>query len=340
MNLKDYGFVPHPEYPAGTPARITAVHKERYAIVCEYGETYARLKTKAYYAGSEAFPTTGDFVMINYIPSGDSQITATLPRRTYFSRRDPDKGRGEQAIAANFDYVFIMQSLNRDFNAKRLERYLTISWQSGATPVVVLTKADLAEDPHSYICTAQRTAAGVAVHAVSAQTGMGLDALTPYLQPGKTIVFLGSSGVGKSSLINAIAGERIMAVGGIREDDGRGRHTTTHRQLLMLKNGSMIIDTPGMRELGMWDISHGLGEAFTEVERFLGRCRFRDCAHRSEPGCAIKAAIESGELDISRWESYCNLREEALDRDEPLLRKREWSKSVAKFTKQRKKEVW
>ena len=340
MNIKDYGYVPGNETGPGIPARVTAVHKERYALVCEQGEIYARLKTREYYGEGQPFPTVGDFVMVHYIPDGDSQILATLPRRTYFSRRDPYPGQREQAIAANFDYVFIMQSLNQDFNPKRLERYLTLAWQSGATPVVVLTKADLTADYFGYLRQVERVAAGVDTFVVSTRTGYGLEGLTRYTQPGKTLVFLGSSGVGKSSLVNALAGDTVMAVGGIREDDSKGRHTTTHRQLLMLESGAMIIDTPGMRELGMWDVSEGLGEAFADVEQFIGKCRFSDCRHESEPGCAIKAAIAGGELDIARWESYRKLKEEAVDRDELLRRKREWSKNLSKFTKQRKKEIW
>ncbi len=337
MNIYDYGFTGQ---ASGTVARITAVHKERYEIVCEYGMTHARLKTKEYYAGSEVFPTVGDFVMIHYIPDGDSQIIATLPRRTIFSRREPGPIPRDQAVAANFDYVFIMQSLNMDFNPKRLERYLTLAWQSGATPVILLTKADLVADYWDYLTAVERVAPGVNTHVVSGLTGYGLQRLGAYLQPGKTLVFLGSSGVGKSSLVNALAGEPVMTVGGIREDDSRGRHTTTHRQLIMLRSGVMIIDTPGMRELGMWDISGGIGEAFADVERFFGKCRFRDCRHDREPGCAIRAAIESGELDAARWESYRSLREEAMDKEEMLRRKREWSKGVAKFSRQRKKEIW
>lgn len=340
MNLTDYGYIPNPETLPGIPARVTAVHKERYEIVCQYGITHARLKTKEYYREDEVFPTVGDFVMIQYVPNGDSLITATLPRRTFFSRREPGPIPRDQAVAANFDYVFIMQSLNMDFNPKRLERYLTLAWQSGATPVILLTKADLADDYWEYLCQVERVAAGVSTHVVSAHTGYGMEPLKAYLQPGKTLVFLGSSGVGKSSLVNALAGEPIMTVNGIREDDSKGRHTTTHRQLIRLNCGAMIIDTPGMRELGMWEVSEGLSDAFSDVEQFLGKCRFSDCTHNGEPGCAIRTAIAQGELELSRWESYRKLKEESVDRDEMLRRKREWSKGVAKFSKQRKKEIW
>ncbi len=340
MNIKDYGPVPNTENRPGLPARVTAVHKERYEIVCAQGITYARLKTKAYFAGSELFPTVGDFVMVNYIPNGDSQILATLPRRSYFSRREPGPIPRDQGVAANFDYVFLLQSLNLDFNPKRLERYLTLAWQSGALPVILLTKADLVEDEKPYLSQIAPVAPGVNIHVISAHTGRGLKELEPYLLPGKTAVFLGSSGVGKSSLLNALAGQKLMSTGGIREADSRGRHTTTHRQLFRLKSGALVIDTPGMRELGMWEVSQGLGEAFEDVEKYLGHCRFSDCRHETEPGCAIQEAIRRGELSASRWESYRKLKEEAVDRQELLRRKEQWSKGVAKFTKQRKKEIW
>lgn len=337
MNINDYGIVPDVKNLTGIHARITAVHKERYEIVCEFGLTHARLKTKEYYRDTQEFPTTGDFVMIHYTDKGDSQIIATLPRRTFFFRREPGSVPREQAVAANFDYVFIMQSLNMDFNPKRLERYLTLAWQSGATPVILLTKADLVKDYQNYLTQVERVAVGVNIHVLSTYTGYGLEELNTYMQPGKTVVFLGSSGVGKSSLVNALAGEEIMMVNGIREDDSKGRHTTTHRQLIRLKSGAMIIDTPGMRELGMGDVSQGLGDAFADVEQLMRKCRFSDCRHQTEPGCAIKAAIAAGELDVSRWESYQKLKGEAMDREEMLRKKKEWAKEVAKFTKQRKK---
>lgn len=341
MNLIEYGFDKSLyQYNDGMPARVVAVHRERYKLVCENGVCYGKLKTKEYYVDGDDFPTAGDFVIINYNPVGDSMITGTLPRRTFFMRKDPDPNKAEQAVAANFDYVFIMQSLNHDFNMKRLERYLTLAWQSGAKPVIVLTKADLLDDFSGEIKKAELYAMGAPVHAVSSQTGYGLDALSAYFAPRKTVVFLGSSGVGKSSLVNALAGEEIMMTNGIREDDSRGRHTTTHRELIMLKSGAMIIDTPGMRSLGMWDVTEGIGNSFADVERFLGCCKFSDCRHESEPGCAIKMAIESGELALSRWESYLALKKEARysdDKDAFLRDKREWHKSISKSSKQLKK---
>ena len=340
MNINDWGQVPNTENLPGIPARVTAVHKERYEIACGHGITHGRLKTKEYYVDTQDFPTTGDFVMINYIENGDSQIIATLPRRTFFSRREPGPIPRDQAVAANFDYVFIMQSLNMDFNPKRLERYLTLAWQSGATPVILLTKADLVEDYWDHLTQVERVATGVNTHVVSAHTGYGLQRLNAYLQPGKTVVFLGSSGVGKSSLVNALAGEEVMAVSAIREDDSKGRHTTTHRQLIQLKSGVMIIDTPGMRELGMWDVAEGLGDAFADVEQFLGKCRFSDCRHLHEPGCAIWHAIATRQLDPERWASYQKLKEEAVSKEEMLRSKKQWQKDLAKFTKNRNKEIW
>lgn len=349
MHLKDFGFTS--EYMEGAeltadgseliPARITAVHRDRYQLVCEHGETYARLKAKEYYVELEEFPTTGDFVLIRYLPDGDSQIVKTLPRKTFFSRLDPTPGRGEQAVAANFDYVFVIQSLNHDLNEKRLERYLALAWQSGATPVIILTKADLVENPENYILQIENAAPGVNVHAASAKSGYGMEQIQDYVQPGKTIVFLGSSGVGKSSLLNALAGKEIMSTKEIREDDSKGRHTTTHRQLVMLDNGAMIIDTPGMRSLGMWDVSTGLGETFQDVEQYIGQCRFADCRHRSEPGCAIKEAIADGRLSQARYDRYVKLKKEARYADDKTAHMREktkWHKEVSKMSKQLKKE--
>lgn len=342
--LDAYGFTPAMRAAAQArgaaqeiPARVTAVHKERYALVTDELECYGRLKSAVYFnGGTEEFPTTGDFVQILYNDRGDSTITQTLPRKSLFARKNPTLGEGDQTVAANFDSVFIMQSLNHDLNPRRLERYLTLAWQSGAVPVVVLTKADLVERYEEQMNEILRVAAGVDVFAVSAKTGFGFDALGAYLKPGKTIVLLGSSGVGKSSFVNALAGTELMAVNAIREDDSKGRHTTTHRQLIRLESGVMIIDTPGMRELGMLDAAAGLSESFADVEAYFPLCRFSDCRHESEPGCAVQAAIASGELPRARFESYKKLQREskyAGDQASYLKLKQQRFTEIAKLSK-------
>ena len=339
-DIKTYGFpeelIP-PEGPA-QPARVTAVFKGRWQLITPEGQQYATLKTKEYiYDGGQEFPTTGDYVLA--LPAlGDWQIVKTLPRRSFFSRLDGWHGT-EQAVAANMDVVFAVQSLNENFSLKRLERYLTLSWNSGARPVVLLTKADLPGDHGEMLRQAEAVTGDAPVFALSSKTGQGMDQLAPYLRPGVTAAFLGSSGVGKSSLINALAGEEVMSVGGVREYDSAGRHTTTHRQLLLLNSGLLVIDTPGMRELGMWDAGEGLSTAFPDVEEFLGRCRFTDCKHESEPGCAIRAAIESGELSKERWESYKQLELES-DRSRRLgarMKQGQPSRTLAKSRRQQRK---
>ncbi|MBE6024617.1 MAG: ribosome small subunit-dependent GTPase A [Cellulosilyticum sp.] len=322
-------------------AQISAVHRELYKVICQYGEVDAVLKSSIYFRDLqlETFPTVGDFVEIEYNPNGPSRIIKTLERKTYFSRKDPDEGKGEQAVAANFDYVFIVTSMNYDFNVKRMERYLTVAWQSGAQPVIILTKADLVEDFNVYIDELEAIAIGVDIIPISSKTGYGLEQLEPYVKEGKTIVFLGSSGVGKSSLLNALAGDEIMETSGIREDDSKGHHTTTHRQLIRLKSGAVIIDTPGMRELGMWDISVGLGEAFGEIEELILGCKFSDCTHKNEPGCKINEALESGMLQRDRWERYLKLKKEARyseNKEAYFKAAKEAGKSYAKFKKSNK----
>lgn len=346
-NLLEYGFpqelMPR-EDSAGAalvPARVSAVFKERWQLVTPEGERYGRLKAKEYYyEGGQDFPTTGDFVLA--LPAGDPasetagdwQIVKTLPRRSFFARMDTWHAMG-QAVAANMDVVFAVQSLNENFNVKRLERYLTLAWNSGAQPVVVLTKADLPGDHRAMVEQAENAAGEAPVLVLSAKTGQGMEQLEPYLRPRTTAAFLGSSGVGKSSLINALAGEEVMDTGGIREDDARGRHTTTHRQLLRLPSGVLVIDTPGMRELGMWDAQAGLTAAFPDVERLLGQCRFRDCRHEQEPGCAVRAALESGELSPQRWKNYRQLAGES--RASQRMKQGQPSRALAKNWRQASK---
>jgi len=339
MDFVNYGFESSmmPEDSQGIPARITAVHRGRYEVVCELGQGLASLKAGEYYNGEELFPTTGDFVLIDWQGEGESRILKTLSRRTLFSRLDPSSsGHAAQAVAANFDYVFIMQSLNHDFNVRRLERYLTLTWQSGAEPVIVLTKADLVPDYSEQVGEAETVSFGVKVIVISAKTGFGLEQLSDYLMPGKTIVFLGSSGVGKSSLVNALAQSDFMDVKEIREEDSRGRHTTTYRQLILLPQGYMLIDTPGMRELGMWDVTEGIGQSFADVEEYLGKCKFSDCRHKTEPGCAVQKAIADGNLSAQRWNSYLKLKKEVKYTDDKMGYLRERQQRHKEFEKSKR----
>jgi ribosome biogenesis GTPase len=246
----------------------------------------------------------------------------------------------EQVVAANFDYVFIVSSLNWDFNVNRIMRYLTQARQSGGQPVVILTKADLCPDFDTQMAEVRKIAPNVPIHAVSSHTGFGFDSLSEYLQPGRTLVFLGMSGVGKSSLLNALMSRKVMAVKAIREEDSRGRHTTTHRQLFMLPSGAMVIDTPGMRELGLFDAGEGISAVFADVEELFSQCRFSDCRHKTEPGCAVHAALKNGSLPRERWEQYNSQKKEnkfVEDKAAYFSEQRAFGKSISKHMKQIKK---
>ena len=348
MNIKDYGL--KEEKIAGKingiPARIITTYRDRYEIVSDKGKGFARLKKGSFYDNPNAiYPTIGDFVMIEWNSMGDSQIIETLKRDSSFSRASSSGDRNhemhtqhEQLVAANFDYVFIMQSLNDNFNIRRIERYLTLAWESGAIPVIVLTKCDLVDDVESYISEVESVAIGVDVYAISCKAKIGLDNLQKYFKKGNTLVFLGSSGVGKSTLVNTLIGEDVMKTSEIREDDSRGRHTTTNRQLLMLQTGAMVIDTPGMRELGMWNCDDGIDKTFQDVEKYFGTCKFSDCTHTSEPGCKVLEAIKNGELSEERYNAYMKLKNEARynsDSEGYLREKRNKFKEIAKQNRKR-----
>ena len=344
IDIKEYGYDPtyfEQELDGMVPARVTATHKSMFEVVCEHGITSAKLKAGVYYNDTgEMFPTTGDFVLVNYNLDGDSQIVKTGRRKSLFCRKSPDGDNKEQAAAANFDYVFIMTSLNKELNTNRIDRYLALAWESGAVPVIVLTKADLVED-YDDIMSRVLSVAGIAqVVVVSTVNGQGIEQLKEYLSPQKTAVFLGSSGVGKSSLVNFLEGESVMHVSDIRQDDSKGRHTTTHRQLIKLKSGAMVIDTPGMRELGLWDAAQGLSQAFVDIEGLTQNCKFSNCSHNSEPGCAVQSALESGEIDEQRWQSYVKLTKENKyieDKNAFMKQKQQIGKEHSKISRHIKK---
>ena len=349
-DLKPYGYIEAEPPPDGLrPGRVVELRREQYTVVTEFGEVTAGLKGAFYHSAEarEDFPCVGDFVWLQYNESGPSLIARLLPRRSKFSRADFSghaagyvKTVLEQVVAANFDFVFIVSSLNRDFKVSRIERYLTQARQSGGRPVVILTKADLLDDLAPPLEAVRNAAPDVPVHAVSSYTGYGLDALEAYLAPEKTAVFLGMSGVGKSSLLNALMHREVMAVKAIREDDSRGRHTTTHRQLFTLPCGAMVIDTPGMRELGLFGADEGISAGFSDVEGLFSQCRFSDCRHQTEPGCAVLAALSGGSLSPQQWENYrAQKRETAFVEEKSAYRrdKRGVQKSIALFSKQNKK---
>jgi len=305
-------FASLPE-PNLAPARVAREDRDRYVLIDANGERAAVLAGRLRHESSAAAerPAVGDWVAVRASGAdGDAVIAAVLPRTSAFTRKRAGDTTDEQVVAANVDTVLLVSGLDGDFNPRRIERYLAAAWDSGATPVVVLNKADLADDLDARLDEVRDVAPGVDVLAVSALAGDGVDALAPWLLPGHTLALLGSSGVGKSTLANALLGESRLATGAVREDDSRGRHTTTHRELLLLPCGALLLDTPGMRELQLWADEDSLDGAFPEIAALALACRFRDCAHESEPGCAVLAAAADGSLDPERLASWRKLQRE------------------------------
>ncbi len=312
-----------------SPARVIVQQRGHYRLVAEHGELDAKLSGRFVHEAAEGgFPVVGDWVAIDpRLHEGAATVHGLVPRLSAFVRRAAGPSGASQVVAANVDVALLAASLNADLNLRRLERYLATAHESGAEPVIVLTKADVCPDPDNLMAGVRAIAGGAPVVAVSARTPGGLDSLAPYLQPGRTAVLLGSSGVGKSTLVNALFGAEKMATRQIRQDDARGRHTTTHRELVLLPSGALILDTPGMRELGLWEVQEGLEATFAdlkdEVDTLALGCRFRDCGHTNEPGCAIPAALEDGRLDAARWRSYGKLQKEMafeVRREDPRAR--------------------
>ncbi|MDM5334137.1 ribosome small subunit-dependent GTPase A [Ureibacillus composti] len=294
-----------------TIGRISSQHKNSYKVITENGERSATISGKFHHSVSGAFeyPAVGDFVMVTHTENVHERVIIhqLLTRKSVFSRKAAGATTDTQVVATNIDTIFICMSLNNDFNLRRLERYLSIAWDSGAIPVIVLTKSDLCDEIHQRLSDISSIAFGVDVLVTSSISDDGFQSLKNYLNVGKTVAFIGSSGVGKSSLINQLAGQDIFETNGIRNDD-KGRHTTTRRELILLPNLGVVIDTPGMRELGI--ISADLSKSFADIAELATRCRFNDCTHKSEPNCAVQKAIQDGGLSLERLESYRKLSKE------------------------------
>lgn len=344
-HARDAEFAPH--RAAGfIPGRISLEHNHVYRVLTTEGEVLAetagRIKHQA--GGRSELPVVGDWVALRTGGAGArATVAAILPRRSWFSRKAAGRETEEQVIAANADAVLLVFGLDKPVNARAIERYLTLARRSGARPVIVLNKSDVAEDVPAALGEARALAGDAAVHAVSTKTDPGVSELERYVSAGKTLTLLGPSGAGKSSIVNRLVGEERLPTGEVRDWDRRGRHTSVHRELVLRAAGGLIIDTPGMRELQLWEAGDDLATTFDEITALSGECKFRDCRHDSEPGCAVKAAVATGKIDPERYESYLKLshEQEAMEklRDERALREQKrQSKIGSKALKSIQKE--
>jgi ribosome biogenesis GTPase len=328
------------------PARVSLEHNHVYRVLTGSGERLAEASGRIKYqaTGRHELPAVGDWVAVRLDESGGrSVIRAILPRRGWFSRKAAGRETQEQVVAANVDTVLIVFGLDKPVNQRAIERYLVVGRRSGAIPVVVLNKSDLSDDVPADVADATIVAGDVAVHAVSAQDEDGVKALERYLSPGRTIALIGPSGAGKSSIVNHLVGRELLPTGEVRDWDARGRHTSIHRQLVVREAGGLIIDTPGMRELQLWEPGDTVDETFSDIAALAEGCRFRDCVHDQEPGCAVKAAVEAGTLDPARHASYLKLQREqtaiASKRDERAqLDAKRQGKIISKAIKQMQKQ--
>ena len=293
------------------PGRVCLQQRGAFVVWCRDGEVSAVAKRKLHRSPTGP-PAIGDWVAV-VAPEGSrdrGHIEAVLPRRTKISRKVAGARSEEQVVTANVDSVFVMMGLDVDFNLRRLERFLVVVWESGAEPVVVLNKADMCENVAERVEETERIAPGVAIVVTSLERRTGIEALSTWLQPGRTVALLGSSGVGKSTLVNALSGAEVMETGSVRVRDDRGKHTTSHRRLLLLPGGALLVDNPGIRELQLWTVESGDDDTFAELEALARDCRFRDCSHEREPGCAVLLAVEEGRLDSERLANFRGLKEE------------------------------